>query len=219
VNSSFIEILILVGILIFLNTPVGKRLFRIVLVKVLPDSAVKAIGKRAVDKQPDEIHLVKADGGAWTNRAEATRLAGAFGQLGFVAAGTYRITELPDVTLGMLLHAQGRAYAIVYEHPKLGLWADIVSRYEDGTGITYSSSRSPDLAQRPGHKVVKAPGFMPGALWARFQAERPAGELVLLDAASLVQRFEDAWRESIAWRKGRGGATRDEVERVARWKH
>lgn len=154
-----------------LSTPFGKRLFRILLVKVLPQKSIEEIGKRAIAKQPDEIHLVKADGGAWTNGQEAKRLATAFSERGFVAAGTYKVTELPDVTLGFLVNTPASAYAIVYEHARVttGLWCEIVSRYQDGRGVTFSKSRAPQMEQRPGHTVVRAPGCTPNALWARFR--------------------------------------------------
>jgi hypothetical protein len=220
-STTVINIAILGGLLLVLGTGIARRWLKLLYVRLMPESEARRIGQAAVARQPDEIHLVRADGSAWKQPEVARRMAASFSQTGFVAAGTYVIRELEGVTCGFLVHGPESAYAIVYEHPKVGHWAEIVSRYRDGAVVTFSNSRSPQLDHPPNRKVVRTTDLEPAAMWARARAERPQGTLEPVSADTIVHAFEDAWRESIAWRKARGGATREEIERVARarnWK-
>lgn len=105
---------------------------------------------------------------------------------------------------------------IVYEYPRAGIWLDLVTRYEDGTSVTFSTSpRGGTLDPRPGCEKVNEPGGEPGSLWKRFIAERPDRPRAEHTAENFVALFEKAYADEIDWRNSRGGPTREEIRRVA----
>lgn len=112
---------------------------------------------------------------------------------------------MKGVNLHLLVKAEDCMVAVVYEHAQAGVWADVASRYEDGSSFTVTSARAgagPD--EMPGHRSVRAPGQPPAALALRLMKERPAGQLQRIPAAEAARAFEQAYEESMAWRKGRG---------------
>src|SRR6185369_1229898 len=88
-----------------------------------------AMRKRATEKQPDEIHLVAAPQHTWVNATIDAHAAG-FASLGFMDAGTYTVDTLP-VAIRFFLKESERMYATIYEHPKAGMWINIVILFED----------------------------------------------------------------------------------------
>jgi len=74
--------------------------------------------------------------------------------------------------------------------------------------------RDRGIEHRPQNTVVHLPGASPGELLDRILRERPKRPLVELSAQRIVQLFEDAWREQIAWQKSKGGLGAKEVARV-----
>jgi hypothetical protein len=118
------------------------------------------------------------------------------------------------------LHALSKvddfAYAVVYEHDAAGVWIDIVTRYADGTSITYSTARKGgELDQRPGHSCTRDPEASPSVLYQRFLAERPQRPMAAVTAEDFVQRFEQAYADSMDWRNARGGPTEEEIRAIA----
>jgi len=202
------RILLLVGILVALRVlqPVMKILIALV--------AGKAVGKVALAKQPDTIHLVKADSSAWKNRAAAGAIGGGLRPCGFLDAGTYTIDPMPGVVVRLLAQPQESFYAAVYEHPKVGTWFELVSRYADGTGACFTTSKPTGLKSRPGHVMVNVPRTTPMALYERARAERPRGALAPATVENAVRDFEQGYADSMAWRKNEGVST-VEVTRVA----
>jgi len=63
------------------------------------------------------------------------------GGLGFTDTGSYLVPDLAALRLHALSKPDDFAYAVVYEHDAAGVWIDIVTRYQDGTSITYSTAK------------------------------------------------------------------------------
>jgi len=175
----------------------------------------RTIGRIALAQQPDRLHLDPVSADSWSDFETASDLGRPFVQQGFESAGTFRIEEMPGVIVQLLAHPAQRLYAAIYEHPQAGHWVDVVARYEDGTGATFTTAKPSGLDPLPGRIMVNAPGLTPRALLDRMMFERPAGALLPATAATAAQVFQDAYAEETAWRKGRG-LTAAEVGRVTR---
>ncbi len=119
---------------------------------------------------------------------------------GFQDAGTHRVREMPAI-LRLLVHPGDALSAAIVEHDQAGLRLDLVSRYRNGTSVTFTTSESSGLDSRPGHSVVTAPGASPLALLARARSERPAGPLRPVATETAAGDFEQGYAESMARRK------------------
>src|SRR5712692_4714366 len=118
---------------------------------------LKDVAQRATEKQPDNIHLIAAPQHVWSNTDAIETYTTAFRTLGFVDVETYLVDVLPVAILFFLKEPE-QMYSTIYEHPKVGVWINLVVLYEDGTSITYTNTRDRGMEKRPGHPVVYAPG-------------------------------------------------------------
>ena len=175
----------------------------------------QAIGKAALDKQPGQIHLQRQDRAQWTNSTAADTIARALAWKGFEDAGCYAIAELPEVHLQLFTDTNRSMLANLYEHPKTGVWFELVTRYEDGTTASFSTLPATGLNPRPGHVQVSAPGLDVSALLDRALGERPAKRQVRVRAADAAALFATGWADHMAWRK-RQGISAAEVAQVAK---
>jgi hypothetical protein len=106
---------------------------------------------------------------------------------------------------------------VVYEHPQAGVWMDLVSRYQDGTSVTYSNTaQGSGMDQRPGHSITREQGASPEAMFERLLRERPQRPLAPHTAESFQAVFEKAYADEMDWRNSRGGPTEEEVRAVLR---
>jgi hypothetical protein len=174
----------------------------------------KEVGAAALAKQPDTIHLEPATADAWRDAENQRRTAAALAALGFETAGTFRIPELPGVTLELMAHPGESTYAAVYEHPVAGAWFELFMRCHDGATATFTTLPPTGLDDRPGHVIVRAVGADPRTLFEKAQERKPRKPLEPARAATAVAAFEQGYEESMAWRKGQG-ISRAEVMRVA----
>jgi hypothetical protein len=165
---------------------------------------------------PSRIHLVPESNLVWKDPTGARQLQDDFRTLGFTDTGSYTVPELSALRLHALSKAEDSAYAVVYEHDAAGVWIDIVTRYEDGTSVTYSTARQGgELDQRPGHSCTRDPEASPSALYQRFLAERPQRAMETVGPDEFVQKFEQAYADSMDWRNARGGPTEEEIRAIA----
>jgi hypothetical protein len=171
---------------------------------------LKAIAEKASQKQPDEIHLIPAPSHPWTNPAAIEPYTTALHALGFGDTGTYSVDVLP-VGLQFLLKSSDRMYAVIYEHPKAGVWINFVILFEDGTSITFTNTQDRGLEKRPGHPTVHVPGATADQLYPIAVAQCPPVARKFLTPESIVTEFEKAWADGIQWRKSRGGISVTEV--------
>ncbi len=174
----------------------------------------KYVGDKALARQSDTIHLVKDESRRWQNAEAMEANSRKLLAKGFSDVGIFRINELPDVTLRLFIKSEEYVASTIYEHPKVGLWMDCYTRYQDGKGITFSTSKDPGLDQRPGHPIIYLPGLASDDLYERAIKERPKDSMVHLTADSLQKYFEQAYAEGMVWRKNKGISGK-EVAKVA----
>lgn len=168
-------------------------------------SRVFTVGKRSLAKLSDTIHLVPLENESWRKNPAATALIQPCLDLGFNDAGSFSVSEMPGVTVHLLLLPPGDIYSAVYEHPKVGSWINFIAQYSDGTSITYTNSnRAAELDQRPGHPVVHAGGLSAVELFERFKTEYKTENILRRTPNELPGVFEKAYADSMAWRKNKG---------------
>ena len=146
----------------------------------------------------------------------AARVA-ALEALGMQHIGTYLIPEMPGVTMVALQHSQHRAYGVAYQHPQAGVWSDVYARYADAGGLTVSNAPMGGMLDpMPGWLKIYDKAANEAELMRRFLQERAAqAPLRAVSAELFPAEFQDAYRLEMEWRSGRGGATMDEIQRVA----
>jgi hypothetical protein len=164
---------------------------------------LEAAAQRAIEKQPDEIHLIEARAHAWSNAAAVEGQASALRSLGFSDAGIYTIDPL-GVAVRFFLKASDCMYSVVYEHPKAGVWLNFIVLYEDGSNITFTTTQDRGLEQRPGHPIVYLTGATPDRLYSLAVGKAPPKGRKPLSPESIVTEFEQAWTDGIRWKKNRG---------------
>jgi hypothetical protein len=178
-------------------------------------SALESLGKMGAGQPPARIHLEEADDFEWKDPAAVRRMEAALREAGFQPAGAYQAEEVPGLYLCALAHPEQAVYAAVYEHPEAGAWLDLVSYYQDGTSVTYTTTtQGAGLDQRPGHGVTRDPGADPIALLRRLLAERPTRPLAPASPEQFQAVFEKAYADGMDWRNSRGGPTEEEVRAI-----
>src|SRR5437016_3365404 len=159
--------------------------------------------KRALEKQPDQIRLLPVPQHGWSNTQAIETYAGDMSALGFADAGTYTVDVLP-VVIQFLLKKTDHVYAVIYEHPKAGVWLNLVILYEDGRSMTFSTTADRGLEKRPGHPTVHSKGATAAALYTmtcQLMNEPPRKPVI---ASTIPAEFEKAWSDGVHWRKSRG---------------
>jgi hypothetical protein len=183
---------------------------------VIAAVAGKQIGVKALAQQPDRIHLQTGSSASWKHAAPAQKIGQALVARGFTDAGVYTIPELPGVVVQLLANVNESLYAAVYEHPRAGTWFDLVTRYQDGSSVTYSTSLPTALKPRPGHPTVNLPGIEPQAMLDRVLAQRPRRPLKPVAPDQAVAVFEQGYADSIDYRKQVGISTGEVMGTAAR---
>jgi hypothetical protein len=193
---------------------VGIRLFVFLFLRKVARAGLEDIGRQAQDRQPDTIHLSPQAGSSWKDPAGVERMTAPLIAQGFKDAGAFTIREMPGVQLRFLTRVSDSVYACVCDHPKVGVWLDLISRFQDGTSVTFCTNKDRGIEHRPGKTMVYAPGTSAEALFQRMLAERPK-KLLASIPEDVVKMFEDAYAEDIAWRKKRGPSAKEVAKVVA----
>lgn len=178
--------------------------------------AGKQIGAQALAQQPDRIHLQRTGPQTWKNPARPSAIATALTSRGFQDVGVYTIPEMPGLLVQLLANSRDGFYAAIYEHPQAGVWFDLVSRFQDGTSVTFSTSRPTALKPRPGHPSVNLSGLEPVAVLEKALAQRPNRYVQAVSTSMAVGVFEQSYAESIAYRKQTGISTGEVVRTAGR---
>jgi hypothetical protein len=179
-------------------------------------NALEGLSDLKYMETPNRLHLRPETELEWKDAAAVAGHVEALTAAGFQSIGLFGTEELDYLRIHALCHEEQRTYAVVYEHDKAGVWVDLVTRYEDGTSLTYATTgEGAGLDQRPGHGITRVAGAEPVALYQRMLNERPQRPMKPVSAADFRPSFEAAFAEEMDWRNSRGGPTEEEVRALA----
>lgn len=150
------------------------------------------------ERAPDFISLVHAREPRWRN-ARAIALADhELNAAGFAEAGTYLVHQMPELTVGLYALPNECVYAVLYDHPTSGFWAELVTRYHDGSLANFTTLEPMDVEVPEGSLYVAAPGYSVAELWQRMKSERPVKPMRECSSATAAKDFERGYAESVA---------------------
>jgi hypothetical protein len=187
----------------------------LVVLLVVVSLAKKIVGAKAA---PRTITLERG-APKWKNQPAVDALVKPLLAEGFRDVGSWLVKEM-NLPIRALAQPNEQVYAVAYDQirPTIPPFLDLVTRYEDGTSITYNNTTHTAgtvLDKPPGHEKVNAPGADPVTLYHRMLGERPRKPMLAARAQDFKARFEQAYADEMRWRAGRGGPTKDEIRRVA----
>ena len=165
---------------------------------------------------PDFISLVRVREPRWRNSRAVALADRELCSAGFAEAGTYLVHQMPELNVGLYALPGECAYAVVYDHPTSGFWAELVTRYHDGSIANFTTLEPMDVEVPEGSLHVAAPELSVGELWKRMRTERPEKPMRECSRAAAAQDFERAYAESVARHK-RAERSRVESSRPNRW--
>ncbi|MBM3457835.1 MAG: hypothetical protein FJX77_04810 [Armatimonadetes bacterium] len=162
------------------------------------------------------LHLAMDSDISWLEGERFAGWAAGLETLGFTDAGMYHVREIPRLHLRGWVQTTTSVIAVVYEHPEVGLWFDLVARYRDGRIVTFTNTmRGDELNRQETRFIVRDREGDPASMYARLLQERPEGELKPAAAATFVADFERAYAEEMDWRNSQGQISEEELLRSA----
>ncbi len=164
---------------------------------------------------PARIRLVAVRASAAHARDLAPRVP-ALEACGFRSIGTYRVEPMRGVVLTAFAHPGQSLCAVVYSHPLVKSFVDMISKTDDDRSLTVTTAPAgQELDQPAGHEKIFDPGLTIAQMVDLVMRRRPHGTLEQWNAGNFAAKFEAAYAKEMNWRQSRGGVTRDEVRRVA----
>jgi len=208
--------IIILAALLVLWKLFGKRLLALFLLSGAGRGALKDIGKKAVEAQPDSITLARVATPAWQD-ASVPQILASLRITGFEDAGVYSVDKMPGVKVAILAKPEDCVAAHVFEHPKAGTWIELVTRYQDGTSTTLTTLPSTGQNQPAWLTTIRAGKAPAGDLVRQFIGERRwrSGVMKPVSAEQAPREFEEGFAKYMSWRKATP-MTADEVAPTVR---
>jgi hypothetical protein len=123
----------------------------------------------SVAAPPAEIHLRPLATPSWDDEDAVEAQIQPLPELGFSSAGAFQVQEIPGLSVEGWVNSERCVTAVVYEHPRAGIWTDMYTHFQDGTRITFANTaRGEGVEHAPGHTVERFPGIDTRTLFERF---------------------------------------------------
>ncbi len=213
------QVLVIVGLiaLLLIWKLFGKRLLASFLISKAGDSAVRSIGTKAIQAQPDWINLSRVSFPQWTDPNGVQAMVRPLVAAGFTSAGIYTPDKMPGVLIDILVKPTDCLAAHVYDHPKAGSWIEIVTRYEDGSSATITTLTATGLALPPFVSTIRAEKAPADQLAQRLVRERKPGAMKTVTAETVVREFEENYARYMLWRKNTQVTAEELTKIVTNW--
>jgi hypothetical protein len=164
---------------------------------------------------PPHITLHPTAHPEWKNAGKEKELTAGLRALQFYELGAFTIPELKMLSKGFL-RPEDRVIGALFEHSETGIWADLFVEYEDGKSLTVSNSpRGGELDKMPGHEKIIDSGLTLVQMLQLLDDRRGAETARFVSPMDFPEMVRNAYAREYEWRKERGGASAQEVLRVA----
>lgn len=181
---------------------------------------LKKLAEACSQGNPVRIKVVpKTEEHAWAHESEVRKLCQDFEQqAGFRWVGDVAFTPIQGILGVLMVHPDGYG-VVVYDHPRVGVWADVIASHQERGGLTVTSAPiGTELRRPPFSNKFYQTGASAAQLWELFQAKLssfPSEKLFRLDRDNIVERCETAYADEIDWRNAQGGPSEQEVRSIA----
>ena len=215
-SPSFYKVLFLVALLIIWKL-FGKRIVALLLVRSAAQGALNDVGKKAIDAQPDFVNLARNEFPQFTNPGGIDELKNPLLASGFDYVGTFNVDKMAGVKIAMLAKPDDYVTAYIYEHPKAGIWIELVTRYQDGGTHSLTTLPATGIQPPPFVQTIRAAKAPAGDLVRQLIGGRHAGDMKLVAASDAVSDFEQNYAKYIIWQKNKGMTTAEMAQVVQNW--
>jgi hypothetical protein len=215
-SPSFYKLLFLVALLIIWKL-FGKRIIAMFLVRSAAQGALNDIGKKAIDAQPDFVNLQRDEFPKFTNPAGIDEFKNPLLASGFDYAGTFNVDKMPGVKLAILARPDDYVTAHIYEHPKAGIWIELVTRYQDGGTHSLTTLPATGIQPPPFVQTIRAAKAPAADLVRQLISGRRSGNMKRVTASDAVTEFEQNYARYILWQKNKGMTTTEMAQVVQNW--
>jgi hypothetical protein len=181
--------------------------------KKLLEQATPAV-RQAVLKQADSITLARTESPQWRQAAAIEGMTNELAGQGFSDAGTFTVDKMPGVLVRILVNPGANVSANLYDHPQGGTWAELVTRYEDGSAATATGLPSKGVPRPDWLKTMRFPGASATQLYRELVQGRPSGAMKPAMAANAAQEFEQGYLSYMVWLKNRDLSSADVLRMV-----
>ncbi|MGH0032711.1 MAG: hypothetical protein ACQGVC_23205 [Myxococcota bacterium] len=180
--------------------------------------ALSALASSLTRVSPFRITLLPLNVAAWRNGDDMIEASTSLESAGYQRVGDFEVSEMEDVLLRGFWHPQRLSYAVVYDHPQAGVFADVVGMYRDRSLLTVSTCPETGMDRHPRSPILRME--LEGAdefhrLHERLVAETAGREPIATAPEQFMRAVEGAYWMEMRWRIQRGGVTADEVRRAA----
>ncbi len=166
------------------------------------------------DELPAEVSLIPS--AMPTGDKELMQRVEALDERGFTRAGCFDIEPMDGVRVVAMLHADDRLSGAVYRHPQAGVWTDLVVFYETAGSLTVSNApHGAELDHRPAHHKIYEPSLDESDLLDLLRRKMGTRKRATVSPGEFRAQFEADYAADMAWRSERGGASLEEIERIA----
>ena len=215
-SPSLYRLLFLVALLVIWKL-FGKRIIAMFLVRSAAQGALNDVGNEAINAQPDFVNLARNEFPQFTNPAGIEELKNPLVASGFEYVGTFSVDKMPGVKIAMLAKPDDYVTAYIYEHPKAGIWIELVTRYQDGGTHSLTTLPATGIQPPPFVQTIRAVKAPAGDLVRQLISGRRSGDMKRVTASDAVSDFEQNYAKYILWQKNKGMTTAEMAQVVQNW--
>jgi hypothetical protein len=196
---------------------VAKRIGALLFLRAVVRGALSDVGKKAVEKQPDTIHLEPLSDPQWKDRAAMEGMAQPLRSKGFSDCGVFMVDKMPGVKLWVLFQEQTWVAAHLHEHPKAGVWPELVTRYTNGASHGITTMPATGIKMPSWITMIRSPQAPSDQLYERLLKERNPNGIERVSRADVVRAFEEAYSRYMIAMKNEGISPEEVAAVMKKW--
>ena len=198
------------------------------LVKIAPRLLVRqvgrvvlgAVGNDALAKVPEQIRLSRVNTPQWKDAGAIQQQVGALARAGFNELGTYSVDKMPGVLVRILFQPETHVAAHLTEHPKVGGWIELATRYTDGGSDFMTTLPDQGITAPPFVRTSRADKTASAdSLYQIHLRQRKASGIKPVSQNDVAHEYEDAYLRYMVWKNNKGLKPEEVAQVVQNWAH
>lgn len=216
-NSGWVATFVVLLVFVILFWRVLKRVGALLFLRAVLRRGLSDVGRKALEKQPDTIRLDPLAEPQWKNAAAMEGMAEPLRRKGFVDCGVHTVDKIPGVKLWILFHEQTWIAAHLHEHPKAGVWPELVTRYTNGASHSITTRPATGIRMPDWITIIRSPEAPTDQLYERLLKERNPNGIEHVRREDVARAFEDAYSRQMLAQKNAGISPEEVAAVMKKW--